>query len=171
MTLTEGHPLSALSEQITHLLYGSLVLSAAVTAVSLVNLGRLSVFMAPIAFILTVIHHSILLRLIRRARVNETETTKISLAPTSYKASIVACWVLIFLWVVVVLAVIIISVMVVTTNTYETWERLAGYLEIPFEVAEICLLMVLAFKCRKQRRRTLGELSVDKRNHSSTTAV
>jgi cell division protein FtsW (lipid II flippase) len=98
---------------------------------------------------------------------NTTETTKIALTPTSYKASIITCWILIFLWVVVVLAVVIISVMVVSTNAYETWERLAGYLEIPFEVAEICVLMVLAFKCRKQRQRTLAELSVDRR----TTAV
>jgi len=167
----EHHPLSALTGQITQLLYASIILSAAVTAVSLVNLGRLSVFMAPIAFLLTVVHHSILLHLIRRARKNETETTKIALAPTSYKATLIACWILIVLWVVVVLAVVIISVMVVTTNAYETWERLAGYLEIPFEVAEICVLVVLAFKCRKQRRRTLAELSVDKRNYSSTTAV
>jgi len=171
MTVDEHHPLDALTGQITQLLYGSIVLSAAVAAVSLVNLGRLSVFMAPIAFFLTVFHHSILLYRIHRTRNNETETTKIALAPTSYKASIIACWILIFLWVIVVVAVVIISVMVVSTNAYETWERLAGYLEIPFEVAEICVLVVLAFKCRKQRRRTLAELSVDKRNHSSTTAV
>jgi len=171
MTVEEHHVLSALAGQITQLLYGSIILSASVAAVSLVNLGRLSVFMAPIAFFLTVVHHSILLYLIHRTRKNKTETTKIALAPTSYKASIIINWILIFLWVVVVLAVVIISVMVVTKDAYETWERLAGYLEIPFEVAEICVLMVLAFKCRKQRRRTLAELSVDKRNYSSTTAV
>jgi len=169
MTVKDYHPESTLSGQITQLLYGSLILSTAVTAVSLVNLGRLSVFMAPIAFFLTIIHHSILLRLTRRARMNATET-KIALAPTSYKANIIASCILIFLWVVVVLAVVIISVMVVT-NAYETWERLAGYLEIPFEVAEICVLIVLTFKCRKQRQRTLGELSVDRRDYSSTTVA
>jgi len=164
-------PDSVLSSQITQLLYGSLILSAAVAAVSLVNLGRLSVFMAPIAFFLTIIHHSILLRLTRRARMNATESAKITLAPTSYKANIIVCWIIIFLWIIVVLAVVIISVMVVSTNAYETWERLAGYLEIPFEVAEICVLMVLTFKCRKQRGKTLAELSVDRRDYSSTTVA
>ena len=98
----------------------------------------------------------------------DAEGMKIALAPTSYKASIITCWTLVLLWVVVVLAVVIISVMVVSTNTYETWERLAGYFEILLEVAEICVLVVLAFKCGKQRSRTLGCLSVDKR--SSTAA-
>jgi len=160
-----------LAGQIQQLLYGSIILSAAVTAVSLVNLGRLSVFMAPIAFLFTAIHHWILLYLTRRARTNEAEPTKIILASTSYKGSIIALWILILLWVVVVLAVVIISVMVVSANKFETWERLAGYLEIPFEVVEICVLVVLAFKCMKQRQRTLADISVDKRSYSSSTAV
>jgi hypothetical protein len=164
----EHQSLSALAGQIKQLLIGSIILSAAVTALSLVNLGRLSVFMAPIAFLLTVIHHIILLHLLRRAQKDKSEATNVALAPTSCKTSIIACWILILVWIVVVLAVVIISVMVVSTNGYETWERLAGYFEIPFEVAEICVLVVLAFKCRKQRRKTLAELSVDKKNHSST---
>jgi len=149
--------LSTLAGQIKDLLYASLFLSAILTTVSLVNLGRLSVFIAPIAFFLTSIHHSTLLYLLHRQRMDETETTKIKLAPTSYKASIVVCWILILLWIVVVLAVVFISVTVV--STYEAWERLAGYFEIPLEVVEACVLVVLAFKCKKQRRRTLAELS------------
>jgi len=165
MTVQEHQPSSTLTGQIKELLFISLLLSVAIAAVSLVNLGRLSVFIAPIAFFLTAIHHSILLHLVRRQRTNETETetSKVTLARTSYKANIIVCWILILLWVVVVLVVVIISVMVMSGEAYETWERLAGYFEIPLEVAEICVLVVLAFKCRKQRRRTLAELSADKR--------
>jgi hypothetical protein len=173
MTVQEHQPLPTLAGRIKELLYGSLLLSVAIAAISFVNLGRLSVFMAPVAFFLTAIHHLILLHLVRGNRMNETETgtTKTNLVATSYKASIITCWILVLLWVVVVLAVIIISVMVVSANQYETWERLAGYFEIPVEVAEICLLVALALKFRKQRRRTLAELSMDKRTYSSTPRV
>ena len=179
MTVQDHQSMSVLSGQIRDLLYASLILSAVIALLSFVNLGRLSVFMAPIVFFLTAIHHATILRLLRREPIDETEpetetetetesNKKVTLAPTSYKAGIFACWVLIVLWVVVVLSVVIISVMVVTTEAYETWERLAGYFEIPFEVAEICLLVVLAFKCRKQRRRALANMPGDKQDHAST---
>ena len=171
MTVQDHQYMSVLSRQIKELLYVSLLLSAVIATLSFVNLGRLSVFMAPVAFFLTAIHHATILRLLRREPIDETKTEstkKVTLAPTSYKAGIFACWVLIVLWVVVVLSVVIISVMVVTAERYETWERLAGYFEIPLEVAEIALLVVLAFKCRKQRRKTLANMPEDKQDHAST---
>jgi len=161
MAVKENHPFSALTGQIEKLLWASIILSVAVAAVSLVNMGRLSLFIAPISFMCTLSHHSILLGLIHRDRKKDPDALKDTLAPTSYKWSIILLWILILLWVIAVLAVVFVSVSIMSTNEYEVWERLAGYLEIPFEVAEVCVLVVLALKCRKQRRKTLTEPSVD----------
>ena len=161
MAVKENNPFSALASQIQQFLWASILLSVAVAAVSLVNMGRLSVFIAPIAFMFTLLHHSILLGLIRRDKKKDSDTLKDTLAPTSLKSSIILLWLLILLWVVAVLAVIFVSVSIMSMKEYEGWERFAGYLEIPFEVAEVCVLVILAFKCRKQRRNTLIEPSVD----------
>jgi len=111
--------------------------------------------MAPIIFGFTLLHHSILLGLLSRDRKKTTESLKGTLAPTAKKASIIFMWILAGLWCIVVLAVIIVSVLIMTMNDFEAWEKLAGMVEIPIEVAEICLLIVLAVKCKKQRRNTM----------------
>ena len=161
MAAKENNPFSALTGQIQQLLWASILLSVAVAAVSLVNMGRLSLFIAPIAFMFTLLHHSILLRLIHRDKKKDPDALKDSLSPTSCKWSIVLLWLLILLWVIAILAVVFVSVSIMSMKDYEGWERFAGYLEIPFEVAEVSVLIVLAFKCRKQRRKTLIEPSVD----------
>jgi len=161
MAVKENNPFSALTGQIEQLLWASVILSAAVTAVSLVNMGRLSLFIAPFSFMFTLLHHSILLGLIHRDRKKDSDALKDTLAPTSYKSSIILLWILILLWVVAILVVVFVSVSIMSMNEYEGWERFAGYLEIPFEAAEVCVLVVLALKCRKQRRKTLIEPSVD----------
>ena len=161
MAVKENNPFSALAGQIEQFLWASILLSVAIAAVSLVNMGRLSLFIAPITFMFTLLHHSTLLGLIHRDRKRDPDTLKNTLAPTAFKSSIVLLWLLILLWVVAVLAVIFVSVSIMSMKDYEGWERFAGYLEIPFEVAEVCVLVVLALKCRKQRRNTLIEPSVD----------
>jgi len=155
MTVIENHPFSALTRQIEQMLWASIILSCAVAAVSLINMGRLSLFMAPIVFSFTILHHGILLGLLSRDRKKSPDSLKGTLAPTAHKASIIFFWVIAALWSVVVLAVIIVSVIIMTMNDFEAWERFAGMVEIPIEVAEICLLIVLAIKCRKQRRNTM----------------
>ncbi|KIM39070.1 hypothetical protein M413DRAFT_447424 [Hebeloma cylindrosporum] len=156
MTAAENHPFSALSRQIDQFLWASILLASAVTAISLINMGRLSVFTAPSMFLITVAHHIIFLRLASRDRKKPTHALEGTLAPTASKANIILLWILIAFWVIVVMIIIIVSVLVMSSmNQYEGWERLAGYLEIPFVVAEIALLIVLALKCRKQRRRTI----------------
>jgi uncharacterized membrane protein len=171
MTLAENHPFSALTGQIEQLLWASIICSAAVATIALINMGRLSLFIAPIAFIFTLTHHSVLLTLLNKDRKKEPDALKGTLAPTAHKASIILCWLLAGLWCLVIVIVIIISVIIMGMNDYEGWERFAAYLEIPFQVAEICLLVVLAFKCRKQRRRTFIQPSVDWQNYQSTTAA
>lgn len=44
-----------------------------------------------------------------------------------------------------------------SSGQFEDWERLAGYIELPFVVAEVGLLVILALKCRKQRRGSIVE--------------
>lgn len=155
MTVAENHPFSALSRQIDQFLRSSILLATAVTAVSLVNMGRISLFTAPSVFLFTILHHTVFLRLASRDRKKPTSTLEGTLAPTASKANIILLWIIIVLWIIVVLIIIVVSVMVMSTNQYEGWERFAGYLELPFVVAEIALLIVLALKCRKQRRRTI----------------
>lgn len=171
MTVVENNPFSALTGQIEQLLWASIICSAAAATISLINMGRLSLFIAPIVFIFTLIHHSVLLSIMNKDRKKEPEALKGTLAPTASKASIILCWLLAALWCLVVVIVIIISVMIMAMNDYEGWERFAACLEVPFQVAEVCLLVVLAFKCRKQRRRTFVQPSVDWQNYRSTTTV
>ncbi|CAA7267735.1 unnamed protein product [Cyclocybe aegerita] len=171
--ITENHPFSALSRQLEQLLWASIIISTAVAAISLVNLGRLSLFMAPVLFMATTLHHGILLGLHHRDRKKSAEELKGTLAPTAHKASIIFCWILVVFWIICVLAVVIVSVLIMANNQFEGWERLAGYIEIPMEVAEIVLLIVIAVKCRTQRRSTMIEPAhVDWENYGTTnTAV
>jgi magnesium-transporting ATPase (P-type) len=155
MTVAENHPFSALSRQIDQFLWSSIILASAVVAVSLMNLGRLSLFTAPSIFLITLAHHLIILRLASRNRKKPTDALPGTLAPTASKANIILLWLLVLLWVIVVLIIIFVSVQIMSMNNYEGWERLAGYLEIPLVVAEIALLIILALKCKKQRQRTV----------------
>jgi uncharacterized membrane protein len=162
MTVTENHPFSALSRQIDQFLWSSVILISAIAAVSLVNMGRLSLFVAPSMFLITLAHHLVILRLASRDRKKPTNALAGTLAPTASKANIIILWFLVALWIIVVCVIIIVSVLIMSMNQYEGWERLAGYLEIPLVVAEIALLITLALKCRKQRRRTVvAPVSVD----------
>jgi ABC-type sulfate transport system permease subunit len=155
MTLTENHPFSALARQIDQFLWASILLASAVTAVSLINLGRVSLFMAPSMFLVTLTHHILFLRLASRDRKKSTNALEGTLAPTASKANIILLWLVIALWIIVGLIIIVVSAFIMSANNYEGWERLAGYLELPFVVAEIALLVALALKCRKQRRTTI----------------
>ena len=155
MTVAENHPFSALSRQIDQFLWASIILASATTAISLVNLGRLSLFMVPSMFLITAAHHLVFLRLMSRDRKKPSDTLVGTPAPTASKVNIILLWILIVVWMIAMLVIIIVSVHVVSTGHYEGWERFAGYLELPFVVAEIALLIVLALKCRKQRRRMI----------------
>jgi len=156
MTVAENHPFSALSRQIDQFLWSSVILASAVAAVSLINMGRLSLFMVPSMFLITLAQHLIILRLTSRNRKKPTDALAGTLAPTATKANIILLWILVVVWIIVVFVIIIVSVLIMSMNDYEGWERLAGYIEIPLVVAEIALLITLALKCRKQRRRTMG---------------
>lgn len=172
MTIRENHPFSALTRQIEQMLWASIILSCAVAAISLVNMGRLSLFMAPILFVVTTTHHGVILGLLSRDRKRDQEHLKGTLAPTAQKATIIILWILPALWCIAVLTVCIVSVLIMAMNQFEGWERFAGYLELPFMVAEIALLIVLAIKCRKQRKRTMTDPVVsDWQSYQSTTVV
>jgi len=155
MTVTENHPFSALSRQIDQFLWSSVILVSAIATISLMNMGRLSLFIAPSMFLITLTHHLVILRLASRDRKKPSDALVGTLAPTARKANIILLWLLVVLWIVVVLVIIIVSVLVMSMNDYEGWERLAGYIELPLVVAEVALLIILALKCRKQRRRTV----------------
>jgi len=157
MTVIENHPFSKLARQIDQYLWASVILTSAVACVSLMNMGRLSLFMAPVMFIITLAHNFTLLGLASRDRKKPSNALANTLAPTSSKINIIACWLLAALWSVVVFIIIIASVLIMGMNEFEGWERLAGYIELPMVVAEIFLLVVIAMKCKTQRRRTMIE--------------
>ncbi|KAF8972514.1 hypothetical protein BDZ97DRAFT_838191 [Flammula alnicola] len=155
MTVIENNPFSALSRQIDQFLWASVILVSGVAAIALINMGRLSLFMGPIMFLLTLAHNFTLIGLISRDRKKSADQLAGTLAPTASKANIIICWILAALWAVVVLLIIVVSVLIMGMDEFEGWERLAGYMELPLVVAEICLLVVLATKCAKQRRNTI----------------
>ncbi|PPQ69225.1 hypothetical protein CVT25_006942 [Psilocybe cyanescens] len=155
MTIVENHPFSKLARQIDQYLWASVILSSAVAAVSLINMGRLSLFVGPIMFMFTLAHNFTLLGLASRDRRKPSAELAGTLAPTASKLNIILCWALAALWSVVVLMIIIMSVLIMSMNQFEGWERLAGYIELPMVVAEVCLLVVIAMKCRTQRRRSM----------------
>jgi len=156
MTVIENHPFSKLARQIDQYLWASVILTSAIAAVSLMNMGRLSLFMAPIMFLITLAHNFTLLGLSSRDRKKSTDKLNNTLAPTSSKANILICWILAGLWFITVLIIIITSVIIMgMKNQFEDWERLAGYIELPIVVAEIFLLVVIANKCKKQRKNTI----------------
>ena len=152
MTVIENHPFSALSRQIDQYLWASILLASAVTAVSLMNMGRVSLFIVPSMFLVTLVHHTVFLRLTSRDRKKPTNALEGTLAPTASKPNIILLWIIIALWTVAAMVIILVSAFIMSGGQYEGWERLAGYLELPFVLAEIALLIVLALKCRKQRR-------------------
>jgi len=156
MTVTENHPFSKLARQIDQYLWASVILTSAVAATSLINMGRLSLFMAPVMFMITLAHNFTLLGLASRDRKKPTDKLANTLAPTASKANIIICWVLAGLWCLTVLIIIIMSVIISgMRDAFEGWERLAGYIELPMVVAEICMLVVIATKCSKQRKSTI----------------
>jgi hypothetical protein len=151
----ENHPFSSLSRQIDYFLWTSVILSCAVTSVALMNMGRLSLFIVPILFMITLTFTFTLLVLTSRDRKKSPEELKGTLAPTSSKVCIAICWILIALWSLSAFIIVIISL--VMMKEFEVWERLAGYVELPLVVAEIFLLVVIVLKCKLQRRRTIIE--------------
>jgi len=155
MTIIENHPFSKLARQIDQYLWASVILTSAVAAVSLMNMGRLSMFVAPCMFMITLAHNFTLLGLASRDRKKPSDKLNNTLAPTSTKANIVICWVLVGFWSLTVVIIIIMSVIIMGMNEFEDWERLAGYIELPMVVAEIFLLVVIARKCLKQRKNTI----------------
>jgi hypothetical protein len=155
MTIIENHPFSKLARQIDQYLWASVILTSAVAAVSLMNMGRLSMFVAPCMFMITLAHNFTLLGLASQDRKKSSDKLNNTLAPTSTKANIVICWVLVGLWSLTVVIIIIVSVIIMGMNEFEDWERLAGYIELPMVVAEIFLLVVIARKCVKQRKTSI----------------
>ncbi|KAF9556333.1 hypothetical protein CPC08DRAFT_96517 [Agrocybe pediades] len=155
--IIENHPFSKLAKQIDNLLWASVILSTAIAALSLMNMGRLSLFMGPVMFMLTLLHNFVLLSLASRNRKIPSESLTNKIPPTATKANIVITWLLAALWTVVVLLIIVVSVIIMASDRFEAWERLAGYIELPFVGAEVALLVVLALKCRKQRRSSIIE--------------
>src|SRR6266567_7454607 len=103
MTVTENHPFSALSRQIDQFLWASIILVSAIATISLMNMGRLSLFVAPCMFLITLAHHLFILRLASRDRKKPTDALAGTLAPTAGKANIILLWLLAFLWIIVVL--------------------------------------------------------------------
>jgi len=155
MTVIENHPFSKLARQIDQYLWTSVILTSAVAAVSLMNMGRLSLFMVPCMFMITLAHNFTLLGLSSRDRKRSSDKLNNTLAPTSTKANIVICWVLAGFWSLTVVIIIIMSVLILGMNEFEDWERLAGYIELPMVVAEIFLLVVIGKKCSTQRKNTI----------------
>jgi len=155
MTVIENHPFSKLARQIDQYLWTSVILTSAVAAVSLMNMGRLSLFIAPCMFMITLAHNFTLLGLSSRDRKKSSDKLNNTLVPTSTKANIVICWVLAGFWSLTVVVIIIMSVIIMGMNEFEDWERLAGYIELPLVMAEIFLLVVIARKCSKQRATSL----------------
>jgi len=155
MTVIENHPFSKLARQIDQYLWTSVILTSAVAAVSLMNMGRLSLFVAPCMFMITLAHNFTLLGLASRDRKRSSDKLTNTLAPSSTKANIVICWILAGFWSLTVIIIIIMSVIIMGMNEFEDWERLAGYIELPLVVAEIFLLVVIAKKCSKQRKNTI----------------
>jgi len=155
MTVIENHPFSKLANQIDQFLWTSVVLTSAVATVSLINMGRLSLFMGPCMFLITLTHNFILLGLTSRNRKKSTDKLTNTIAPTATKANLIICWMLAFFWSITLLVIIIASVLIMGMNDFEGWERLAGYIELPFVVAEIFLMIVIARRCTKQRKNTI----------------
>jgi len=155
MVHTENHPFSALSHQIEQLLWASVILASFIAAVSLVNMGRLSLFIAPCMFLITLAQNLSLIGLISRDRKKSATELVNTLAPTASRLAVISFWVLAAFWTLSVVVIIIVSVLIMAMDQFEGWERLAGYIELPLVVAEICLLVVLAAKCAKQRRNTI----------------
>ncbi|KAH9487263.1 hypothetical protein JR316_0001333 [Psilocybe cubensis] len=156
MSITvENHPFSKLARQIEQYLWASVVLSSASATVSLINMGRLSCFVGPITFLFTLAHNFTLLALAARDRRRPPSALHGTMAPTASRAAIVLCWLLVALWSVVVLMIIIMGALIMGMGQFEGWERLAGYVELPMVVAEVFLLVVIAVKCKTQRKRSI----------------
>jgi len=51
--------------------------------------------------------------------------------------------------------IIVVSVIIEAGNSFESWERLAGFVELPTVVAEVALLVTIALKCRKQKKSSI----------------
>jgi len=155
MVHTENNPFSALTLQIEQFLWASVILASFIAAVSLVNMGRLSLFIAPCMFLITLAQNLSLIGLVSRDRKKSPAQLENTLAPTASRLAIISFWVLAAFWVLAVVVIVIVSVLIMAMDQFEGWERLAGYIELPLVVAEICLLVILATKCAKQRRNTI----------------
>jgi len=154
----ENHPFSKRARHIDQWLWTSILLTVAITAVSLVNLGRISIFIGPSLFLITLTHHAVVLWLVsrdrQRSKINP-DCLRNTTAPTATKANVFICWLFAFLWLLIVCIVLIVSVVVMHQEHVEAWERFAGYAEIPLECAEIGVLGYIAIRCEQQRKETV----------------
>jgi hypothetical protein len=164
MPIIENHPFSALSHQIDLLLWGSVSFSLAISVASLLNLGRLSLLSAPILAFLTAIFNGVLLYRTHRERLQSSAGANpdldrdlnrdavVKLTVPARTESITLCWLLAALWVVVAGVIMVVETLLAIMGQFEGWQMLVGYVELPLVGMEAALLVVLALKCKKQRR-------------------
>lgn len=155
MTMMQNNPYSKLQRQIDQFLWASVIFTSAVAAVSLMNMGRLSLFIVPCLFMITLAHNFTFLALASRDRRKSSDKLANTLAPTASKLNIVFCWVLAGFWSLTILIIIITSVLLMGSNMFEAWERFAGYIELAMVVGEIVLMVIIAKKCMTQRKHTI----------------
>jgi len=136
----------------------SIILATAVVAVSLVNLGRQSVFFAPSMFIITVAHHGTMIWLSKRYRhkcAGQNDDYNAKAPPTARKPHLISCLVIMGMWALVVLIVIIVSLTRMKQAHVEEWERVIGYFEAPLECFQVGLLVFIIIKARRLRLETI----------------
>lgn len=151
----ENHPFSALSRQIEHLLWTSVVLIFFAVSASLLNRGRLSLLALPFLSLLTLVHNLTLIALVSRDRRRTTAALKGTLAPTAARAAVIVSWGLAALWAAVAVLVAVISGMLMAHGMLDRFGRLAAWGELPLLVVEAGVMAVLAAKSGKQRRATV----------------
>ncbi|PPQ98055.1 hypothetical protein CVT26_003282 [Gymnopilus dilepis] len=153
--MMQNNPHSKLQRQIDQFLWTSVIFTSAVAAVSLMNMGRLSLFIVPCLFMITLAHNFTFLALASRDRRKSSDKLAGTLAPTASKLNIIFCWVLVGFWALTVLIIMITSVLIMGNGTMEGWEKLAGYFEVAMVVGEIVLMGIIAKKCMTQRKHTI----------------
>ncbi|PPQ76115.1 hypothetical protein CVT24_003772 [Panaeolus cyanescens] len=153
----ENNPHSALAHYIDRTLWFSITLSILIFGVSFFNLGSLSLLIAPLLALVTIVQHAILLSHVNGDRKRPAASIAGTLAHTARKPAIVFLWVLVALWIIVVVLVTSTSFVVKVKGRQEWWQKHLGHVELGLEALEVVVVLVAAVKCGVQRRRTIIE--------------
>lgn len=147
--------LTIISRQLGRFVGVSLFLSIVILACSLVFLGNTSFWLSEAGFLLTIIHHSIILHNQRKhKRLNQLHSESSPIPVSSRKPTIFVAWFI----AVIYAAALGIVIFILSLMVMEGWEArfTATAFELVFLVLEVPLMVVIALWCMRERRAVLG---------------